>query len=173
MYNVISRIIKQRFTILIIMLCLFTSCTRYIKIPEKFQFVDDSSFKSQVELYDGYAIVLFYNAQYWQSRDMETRFHYFADKYYGKARFLKFPWIVENDASNYNLEMLPTIVLYFKGAQIDRIKGIPPEKIDRLTFNEDIDLWFMKNILKLHGTEFDGNFVYLFNNTHILHIRNN
>jgi len=159
-------------SIIILIIFMLVSCVRYEKIPEKFQFLDDETFKMKITYSSGFAVVLFYNVSYWQSQYMERQFHFFADKYYGKTKFYKFPWKIDKDPSNYKLEMLPTLVLYEDGIEQDRIKGIPAEKKFWRNFEQDIDLWFIKNVLKLQGSEYDGHFNYFFHNSHVLQIEN-
>lgn len=139
---------------------------------EKVVFINNMTFAGEVVAYDGFALVLFYNTQFWQSKDMERRFEYFADRFHGKGKFCKFHWPMNADTMAYRLEMLPTVVLYDRGAEIDRIKGIPPDEKTRKKWNDDIELWFLKNVLDLKGDEYAGEYTYLFRNSYKLHIGN-
>jgi thioredoxin-like negative regulator of GroEL len=132
----------------------------------------DSTFHREVADYNGVAVVLFYNDNYWQSKDMETRIHKFAKQYFGKAKFCKFFWPIDADTRPYGLEMLPTVVLYDNGSEVDRIKGIPPEKASLNKFNEDVELWLLKNAFQLKGDEYSADYRYLFNNGYTLQISN-
>jgi len=134
--------------------------------------VYDSTFHQEVADYNGVAVVLFYNDSYWQSKDMENRIQNFAQKYYGKAKFCKFFWNIDADTRPYGLEMLPTVVMYENGSEVDRIKGIPPEQASLNEFNKDVELWLLKNAFQLQGDEYSANFRYLFNNGYTLQISN-
>jgi len=134
--------------------------------------IDSGSFASEVTGYGGFALVLFYNNQYVQSQDMDKRFEHFAQKYGESAKFCRFHWQIGADERPYALEMLPTVVLYKGGIEIDRIWGIPLEEKDLLKFNDDIDLWLMKNVLGLEGGKYCGKFRYLFVNGYTLNVSN-
>ncbi len=130
--------------------------------------IDNSTFSAEVDSFNGFAVVLFYNKEYWQSRDMEQRFEYFAGRYAEYAKFCKFHWDINAEAAPYKLEMLPTMVLYKSGAEIDRMKGIPPDKAERLKFNDDIEMWLLKNVVGLEGDQYTANFKYFFKNSYKL-----
>ncbi|PIP37503.1 MAG: hypothetical protein COX19_16585 [Desulfobacterales bacterium CG23_combo_of_CG06-09_8_20_14_all_51_8] len=83
-----------------------------------------------------------------------------------------FHWQVNDDPSRFKLEMLPTVILYRNGGEIDRIKGIPPEEKDRAAWNDDLELWFLKNAMELKGSEYSGDFTYLFKNGYTLQVGN-
>jgi len=134
--------------------------------------LNNSNFAKEVKSIDGPVLVLFYNKQYWQSKDMAKRFDHFAKKFAGNAKFCKFHWDVNADSTAYKLEMLPTVVLYKNGAEFDRIRGINPEKNARATLNDDMELWIMKNALEMEGSEYNAKFKYLFNNTYTLQVTN-
>ena len=160
-----------------ISMCVYSCAPREIKKVEappspRVVMIDNSTFAEEVERYNGPALVLFYNTKFWQSTDMETRFDLFADRYNGKAKFCKFHWDINADASRYSLQMLPTVVFYMNGVEIDRIKGIPPDKRARLKWNDDIELWFLKNVLGLKGSKYEGRYKYLFKNGYKLQISN-
>ncbi|MFH1156003.1 MAG: thioredoxin domain-containing protein [Pseudomonadota bacterium] len=134
--------------------------------------VNHQTYASEIIAWPGPAVVVFYNADFWQSLDMERRIEWLAKTYPGKAKFAKFHWQVNDDPSRFNLEMLPTVILYQSGNEIDRIKGIPPEEKDRLKWNEDLELWFLKNALGLKGSEYSADYTYLFKNGYKLNISN-
>jgi thioredoxin-like negative regulator of GroEL len=134
--------------------------------------VNHQTFTDEITTYPGPAIVIFYNNQYWQSLDMKRRIERLAEKYYGKAKFAMFHWQIEEDPSRFSLEMLPTVILYRNGKEIDRIKGVPPEEKERNEWNDDLELWFLKNAMELEGTEYSGEFTYLFKNSHTLQVGN-
>jgi hypothetical protein len=134
--------------------------------------VNHQTFSHYIIEYPGPALVVFYNTQYWQSVDMLRRIEWLAANYPGKARFAKFHWQVNDDASSFGLEMLPTVLLYQNGLEIDRIKGIPPEERERAKWNDDIELWFLKTALRMKGSEYSGDYTYKFNNDFNLIIGN-
>ncbi len=134
--------------------------------------VNLADYNSTVLDHKGYALVLFYNEQYWQSQDMEKRFDYFSQKYSRKFSSFKFRWDVNSDGSKYRLEMLPTVILYHDGLEIDRIKGIPETEKDRLDWDNDINLWLLKNVLGAKGDDFAADYSYRFNNSPRLQISN-
>jgi thioredoxin-like negative regulator of GroEL len=140
--------------------------------PSPLTVVNHHTYTDEIMLYDGPAIVLFYNTQFWQSLDMKRRLEWLAEKYQGKAKFAMFHWQVNDDPSRFSLEMLPTVILYRDGAEIDRIKGIPPEEKNRAAWNDDLELWFLKNALTLQGSEYSAEFTYLFKNGYTLQVGN-
>ncbi len=140
--------------------------------PAEVVTVNHQIFTREVSNYPGPAIVIFYNNQFWQSKDMLRRIEWLASQYSGHAKFAKFHWQIHDDPSRFKLEMLPTVILYRNGYEIDRIKGIPPEENVRRTWNDDLELWFLANALQLRGDQYSGNFTYLFKNDYNLKIGN-
>jgi hypothetical protein len=127
--------------------------------------INSSSFDSAVTSYPGFAAVLFYNDQFAESLDMRQRIEYFAGQYGGKMRFCRFLWDANQEGSAYGLEMLPTVVLYDRGVEIDRIKGIPRDKKILRDWNKDLKLWLLKNVFEVKGDQFSGDYIYRFRNT--------
>jgi len=134
--------------------------------------VDDGSIDRVVYQYPGYAVVLFHNDKFWQSKDMSKRISFFADRYWEKIRFCDFYWDVKRSGKKYGLTMLPTVILYHNGQEIDRIKGVPDKKEDRKAWNNDLNLWLLKNALNAKGNEHSGNYEYLFKDSSELQIGN-
>jgi hypothetical protein len=134
--------------------------------------VNHHTYTDEIMLHEGPALVLFYNTQFWQSLDMKRRMEWLAEKYKDKAKFAMFHWQVSDDPTRFSLEMLPTVILYRDGGEIDRIKGIPPEEKDRAKWNDDLELWFLKNALALEGSEYSAEFTYLFKNGYALQVGN-
>lgn len=132
--------------------------------------VDDSNFGTEVQGYNGSVVLLFLNEDEWQSRDMRDRFEHFAGKYSGFVKFCEYPWSPGSDGEMYALEALPTVVLYRNGEEIDRIKGIPPEESAREKWNDDIELWLLKNTVRQKPGRASGDYKYLFKNGYKLHI---
>ena len=134
--------------------------------------IDEYTFVDEVENYDGIALVLFYNDTFWQSQNMRDRLGYIADKYQGTAKFCSFSWKMETNDTPYQLEILPTVVLYDQGVEIDRIRGIPPDERGRLKFNDDLELWYLKNVMGLEGSRYYSQYKFLFKNSYKLHVNN-
>ncbi len=134
--------------------------------------VNHQTFTDEIITYPGPAVVVFHNNQYWQSLDMKRRIEWLAEKYEGQAKFAVFHWQIADDPSRFRLEMLPTVILYRNGNEIDRVKGIPPEEKDRVRWNDDIELWFLKNALQLEGSQYSSDFTYFFRNDYKLQVGN-
>lgn len=142
------------------------------EVVPNYQKVNESNIDQVVNQYPGFAVVLFYNSQYWESNDMKKRMDLFSHIYGQDVRFCDYHWDMNNDGSKYKLELLPTVVLYKHGNEIDRIKGIPGNEQDRMKWNKDIDLWFLKNAKGAKGNEHSGAYSYRFNNGSQLEINN-
>lgn len=115
-------------------------------------------------------VLLFYDDQYWQSKDMTDRITFFAGKYGATVQFLKYRWQKEDAPSRYGLEMLPTVILFKGGMEVDRIKGIPKDRTRLNKWNEDIELWMLKTVFDVQGDEYSGDYTYRFNNSSTLDI---
>lgn len=164
-----------------VLLCILlnlTSCSHTVKRSDGVSFqsgsmvVDHDSFPGEVLDCQGHVLVLFFNRQFSPSRQMENLFDSLVASYDGKAKFCKFPWDIHDDGAPYDLQKMPTVVLYKNGIEVDRIKGIQPDPQLRLKMKDDIDLWFMKNVLELKGSKYGGKFSYMFNGSYKLHITN-
>lgn len=134
--------------------------------------IDSSNFDNTVLQYPGYVSVVFYNNQFPESQDMLQRIDYFANQYGGKMRFCRFLWDAKKAGSEYELEMLPTVILYNRGVEIDRIKGVPRDKKVLRDWNNDINLWLLKNVFEVKGDKFSGDYIYRFRNTATLEASN-
>jgi hypothetical protein len=161
------------------MLLWLTSCAD--RSPQPFQpeytephfiKITGKNFDKEVKQYPGFVLVLFYNTKYEPSLDMEKRFEYFSARFGKTIKFCKFHWDIKNDRTPYDLKMLPTVDLYENGYQIDRIKGIPEFEEERIHWNDDIDLWIMKNVYKKRGNEYSAEFVYKFKDSAYLNVGN-
>ena len=144
-------------------------------IPQQsstFVTVNHQTYTDEIMLYSGPAVVLFYNTEFWQSLDMKRRLEWLAGKYRGNVKFALFHWQVSDDPSRFSLEMLPTVILYRNGEEIDRIKGIPPDEKERTGWNDDLELWFLKNAMALDDSQYSGDFTYLFRNGYTLQVGN-
>lgn len=168
---------KQLYMAFVLLAFVLSSCARDqgAPMPEnkpKLMAIDDSSIKSAVFDYPGWAVVLFTNDQYWQCKDMMERMAFFADRHGEIVRFCSFSWDLKRDRQAYRLEMLPTVILYHRGREVDRIRGIPERAEDREKWNNDLNLWLLKNALEAKGEALSGSYLYRFNNTSELEIKN-
>jgi hypothetical protein len=160
-------------------LFLLSSCTPHrppdAKLPpavKRIVNIDSSTFAREVTNYHGYVIVTFYNDNYWQSKEMLDNIEGLFERYRGKIKFCNFFWDVNESGDMYGLELLPTVVLYKNGREIDRIKGLPDSAGDRAELPDDMDLWILKNVLNARGNEYAGTYRYRFNNSATLNISN-
>ncbi|MBI4803701.1 MAG: hypothetical protein HY795_00530 [Desulfovibrio sp.] len=127
--------------------------------------LDAQSFSREIRSGSGLALVLFYNDRFPQSREMQGRLDSLAAKYKGKAMFGSFFWELDSDGSAYKLEMLPTLVMYRDGKEVDRMRGIPSERAFQESLGDDLELWLLKTGLSLSRNQYYGDFTYRFNNT--------
>jgi len=127
--------------------------------------INEQSFYKFVNNQEKHTLILFYNKNYPESIDMHNRFELFAKKFNKYANFCKFHWDMSRlDPKPYRLVMLPTVVLYKRGIEVDRIKGIPPKMDRRHMLDVDMEIWFYKNVLNLRGS---GRFEdFLFKNSY-------
>ncbi len=157
--------------VLVLTSCATTTDTKTVPDP-LITPVTEETFDKVLKNTEGKALVLFYNDQFWQSQDMMKRFLYFSEKFKNYASFYDFVWDPKKDGSRYGIDLLPTIGLYENGILIDRLRGVPGDKVDRLSFNDDIELWMLKNVVGLTAGKYVGDFRYRFNNSNTLHIGN-
>lgn len=166
------------FLLLVILAFMVTACGRPQPISKvegivgNIANINDKSIDKAVYQYPGYSVVLFHNDKFWQSKDMSKRISFFADRYWEKIRFCEFYWDTKRSGKKYGLTMLPTVILYHNGQELDRIKGIPKTKEDRESWNNDLNLWLLKNALEVKGNDYSGNYKYRFKNGSELQISN-
>jgi hypothetical protein len=120
----------------------------------------------------GLRLVLFHNDQFPQSRDMLDRVSQLAGKYKDKAHFASFFWDLSADTGPYNLELLPTLVMFRDGREVDRMRGTPPGAEAQAVLDDDLELWLIKTGLGLKLDRFRADFQYRFNNSSRLHVVN-
>jgi hypothetical protein len=168
---------NQLNVVFVALICILSSCAQEQgdRLPDnvpRLMAIDDSSIKSAVFDNPGWVVVLFNNDEHWQCNDMLERMTFFADRYGKTIRFCSFNWDVKKDPQAYRLEMLPTVILYHQGREVDRIRGIPERTEDRVKWNNDLNLWLLKNALEAKGDPLSGSYLYRFNNTSELEIKN-
>lgn len=127
--------------------------------------INAQTFPLAVTSGSGLALVLFYNDGYPQSREMMGRFQHLAAAFKGKAGFYSFSWDLNAPGGDYRLEMLPTLVMYRDGREVDRMRGIPSEAGFLDTLDDDLELWMLRTGLGLSQDMYHGSFSYRFNNT--------
>jgi thioredoxin-like negative regulator of GroEL len=127
--------------------------------------LDAQSFPLEISTRQGLALVLFENENFPQSREMLARLDELAGKYKAKARFYTFFWETGADTKPYGLDMLPTLVMYQNGREVDRMRGIPSERQALEGLSDDLELWLLRTGLSLSRDEYHGQFTYRFNNT--------
>ncbi len=133
--------------------------------------VTNETFAAQVLNHDGPALVLFYDENP-PSTDMHRRFIEFAQRFGEPIKFCRYKWAEGDDPTLYGLEALPTVVLYKKGYEIDRIKGIPPKTKDYMDWDEDVELWLLRNALDLRADEYTATYECWFKNSYELKFSN-
>ncbi|PIE71407.1 MAG: hypothetical protein CSA22_02555 [Deltaproteobacteria bacterium] len=131
--------------------------------------LDHASLRTEIIGANGYALALFYNNQYRPSAELEAIFDALSVKYKDAAVYGKFFWYLDWNGEQYGLDMLPTVILFNNGEEIDRIRGMDTDK-NRI--QKDMDLWLRKNVVNPQGDGFSGAFTYRFNNTYTLSISN-
>ncbi len=128
--------------------------------------VGDQNYASEVIAQPGVTLVLFSNAEAWQSRELSRRYAWLAETYRGRLKFCSFAWDLAADPAPYRLEMLPTLVMYRDGYEVDRMRGIPDTQDGLRTLNDDLELWVLRTGLGLtQDPTFQGRFLYMFHNT--------
>lgn len=155
--------------------CLFLSGCGRQKFPDlpktssgQILDINQTDFNSKVIDIKGPVVVLFYNPEYAESKDMLARVQYFAGKYGGDIQFTKYLWNMSDDPTQFGLLQLPTTVLYKKGREIDRIKGIPKDTEIRSRWNEDLELWILKTVFEIEGDQYSSEYKYRFNDSSTL-----
>ncbi len=128
--------------------------------------VNDQNFSSEVIAQSGVTLVLFSNVEAWQSQEMSRRFSWLLESYRGRLKFCTFAWDLTADPAPYRLEMLPTLVMYRDGYEVDRMRGIPDTQDGLRTLNDDLELWVLRTGLRLtKDPVYQAQFLYLFKNT--------
>ncbi len=117
----------------------------------------------------GTSVVLFYDESEDASQKMLRAYNVFARNYSDFAIFYGMKWQDGKDGDKYGLKILPTMVLFKNGIEIDRMKGVPSGQ-ESLGFSDDLDLWMLKNVVEVKNDIYSGAFSYFFENTNRLHI---
>lgn len=168
---------EKRYLLLVCALLLFmvAGCaekTPKLKpLPGNVHNVNTDTFAAQVLNHDGPALVLFYDENP-PSTAMHKLFINFSQRFGEPIKFCRYKWSAQDDPSPYGLEALPTVVLYKRGYEIDRIKGIPPKTREYMNWDEDVELWLLRNALDLKTDEFTATYECWFKNSYELKFSN-
>ncbi len=168
---------EKRYMLLTILLILplLASCAekapKLKELPGNVISINTENYTAEVLNHDGPALVLFYDENP-PSTDMHRRFIEFAQRFGGPVKFMRYKWSDGDDPALYGLEALPTVVLYRKGYEIDRIKGIPPKTKEYQNWDEDVELWILRNALELHSDDYTATYECWFKNSYELQFSN-
>lgn len=153
--------------------CLLCACARKGPEPPDIVQVNAGNFSQEVLRGPGLVLVLFHNPEAAQSREMYQRLSGLAQSYKGQLKFCAFAWDASVDPEPYRLEMLPTLVMYRDGWEIDRMRGIPATIEERRGLSDDLELWLLRTGLgRTSDPRFQAQFSYRFNNGPTLQVGN-
>lgn len=152
--------------IAVLAVCLLAACARAPKTqPPDIVAVNAENYSAEVLRQPGVTVLLFHNLEAWQSQDMYQRVSWLAATYKGKLKFCTFAWDMAADPAPYRLEILPTLVMYRNGYEVDRMRGIPDDARAMAALNDDLELWILRTGLKLtQDPKFQAAFDYRFKN---------
>lgn len=152
--------------------CLLCACARKAPPPDIVP-VTAETFSEAVLRQPGVTIVLFYNPESPQSRDMYSLLSWLSQSYKGQLRFCAFAWDPGADPTPYKLEMLPSLVLFRDGWEIDRMRGMPDQPQARRALPGDLELWILRaGLQRTYDPRFQAQFNYRFNNGYTLEAGN-
>ncbi len=140
-------------------------------LPGDITTVTHETYAAEVLNHDGPALVLFHDDNP-PSADMLRRFSALAQRFGHPVKFCRFKWQQGDDPARYGLEALPTTVLFRRGYEIDRIKGVPPQTREYMQWDEDVELWILRNALELQTDEYSATYECRFQNGYDLQFSN-
>jgi hypothetical protein len=153
--------------------CLLCACARKAPPPPDIVQVTAENYTEEVLREPGPTLLLFHNPQAPQSQEMYKLLGWLAQTYKGQLKFCAFAWDAGADPAPYKLEMLPTLVLFRNGWEIDRMRGIPATAQERRTLPDDLELWLLRTGLeRTYDPRFQAQFSYRFNNGNTLQAGN-
>ncbi|OLN30387.1 hypothetical protein DVDV_0587 [Desulfovibrio sp. DV] len=153
--------------------CLLCACARKAPPPPDIMPVTAETFAEAVLRQPGLTLLLFYNADSPQSRELYDLLGWLSQSYKGQLRFCAFPWDAGADPAPYRLEMLPSLVMYRDGWEIDRMRGVPDSAEARRALPDDLELWVLGTGLeRTDDPRFQARFSYRFNNGYTLEAGN-
>lgn len=159
--------------IAVCVVCLLCACARKAPPPPDIVPVTAQTFAEEVLRQPGPTLLLFYNADAPQSREMYNLLGWLSQSYKGQLRFCAFAWDPSADPTPYRLEMLPSLVMYRDGWEIDRMRGVPDSVDAQRALASDLELWVLRTGLKrTDDPRFQAQFSYRFNNTPTLQAGN-
>lgn len=145
--------------------CALCACAKKPVAPPDIIPVSAQNFDLEVLRQPGVTLVLFHTDA-WQSQEMYRRLQWLSENYRGQLKFCAFAWNMADDPSPYRLEMLPTLVMYRDGWEVDRMRGIPSGQEAMHGLADDLELWVLRTGLQLtDDPRFQATFSYRFNNT--------
>jgi thiol-disulfide isomerase/thioredoxin len=150
-------------------LCCLCACARKAQAPPDIIPVTAANYTEEVLRQPGVTLVLFQTPDAPQSREMYSHLSWLSQAYKGQLKFCAFAWDVSADPAPYRLEMLPTLVMYRDGWEIDRMRGVPTTMDARRGLNDDLELWVLRTGLqRTYDPRFQAQFSYRFDNTNML-----
>jgi thioredoxin-like negative regulator of GroEL len=154
-------------------LCALCACAKKAQAPPDVIPITAQTFTYEVLRQPGVTLVLFYTADSPQSREMQQRLDWLSTAYKGQLKFCAFAWDTSADPAPYRLEMLPSLVMYRDGWEIDRMRGIPATLEQLRGLNDDLELWVLRTGLqRTSDARFQAQFSYRFNNDNRLEAGN-
>lgn len=153
--------------------CLLCACARKAPPPPDIVPVTAETFTEEVLRQPGTTLLLFYTSDSPQSRKMYNLLSWLSQNYKGQLRFCAFAWDTSADPTPYRLEMLPSLVMYRDGWEIDRMRGVPDSSSGQRNLPDDLELWVLRTGLqRTDDPRFQAQFSYRFNNTATLEAGN-
>lgn len=154
-------------------MCLLGACAPKRPAPPDIVSVNAGTFLAEVARQPGVTLLLFHNPDAPQSQEMYRLLGWLSQAYKGQLKFCAYAWDTTADPTPYRLEMLPTLVMYRDGWEIDRMRGIPATPEERRTLHEDLELWVLRTGLeRTYDPRFLAQFSYRFDNGNTLQIGN-
>lgn len=132
----------------------------------------EGGFSDQILKKLGPAIVLFHDNTFAPSKRLLGLAESRAKRYYGQIRFYSFVWPTDKSGEVYDLEILPTLVYFNDGKELDRMKGLPASFDNQQRIVPEFDLWLQRTVLDKPAKLLSGEYKYRYNNTPTLQVSN-
>lgn len=153
--------------------CLLCACAQKQAPPPDIVTVTAENYSAEVLRQPGLTLLLFHNPEAPQSREMYKLLGWLAQTYKGQLKFCAFAWDTSADPTPYRLEMLPTLVMYRDGWELDRMRGVPDSLEARRGLAADLELWLLRTgFNRTSDPRFQAQFSYRFNNGYTLQVGN-
>jgi hypothetical protein len=134
--------------------------------------MDAAGLLREIQQSTGLMLVLFRAAAEARSTEMYEVVSPLASRYQGQVQVKTFIYDAGTDKNLFTLEVLPTLVMYRDGKEVDRMRGAPVREQERRDILDDLDLWVLSTGLQYQLEGFRGDFRYQYNNTNRLQIMN-